>query len=394
MSPNKSKTPPDPVEFLNVALSLAGQGRTEPNPMVGAVVVKDGRIVGRGYHRAAGMPHAEVQALLDAGPQSKDADLYVTLEPCNHYGRTPPCTEAILRAGIRRVWYGMDDPNPDVLGGGAQALRRAGIEVHGPLMDEPCRRLNEVYLLNISLRRPFVYLKLAMSLDGRIATRTGHSQWITSEQSRNQVHRLRDRVSAIMTGIGTVLADNPSLTTRLPEGRGHDPLRVVVDSSLRIPTDSKVFNPSSSAGVVIAAGADAPSARADELSRAGAVILRTSAAGKVELRELLDQLFQRGVCSILLEGGAGLAWGALDEGIVDRCMFYYAPMIIGGAHARSGVSGEGIDRLEEAPRLKDVEIGRVGPDVLITGRTCYTGPDLTNGARRREWTDRHDSSGK
>ncbi len=374
MNFNRLKTPPDPTEFMNVALRLAGLGRTEPNPMVGAIVVKDGRIVGRGYHHAAGMPHAEVEALLQAGPESQDADLYVTLEPCNHYGRTPPCTEAIVKAGIRRVWYGMDDPNPDVLGGGAQALRSAGIEVFGPVMDQQCRRLNEVYLLNVSLKRPFVYLKLAMSLDGRIATRTGHSQWITSEQSRDQVHRLRDRVSAIMTGIGTVLADNPSLTTRLPDAGGHDPIRIVVDSSLRTPADSKIFSDLSPAGVVIATAADAPSHRAEELARAGALIVRTSGRGKVVLGELADQLYQRGICSILVEGGAGLAWGALNEGIVDRCLFYYAPLIIGGARARSGVAGEGIDRLEEAPRLKEVEISRVGPDVLITGRTCYADP--------------------
>ena len=230
------KIPPEAEKFMSLAVRLARRrlGRTTPNPEVGAVLVKDGRVVGQGYHRAAGEPHAEVEAIRAAGPHARGAELFVTLEPCNHHGRTPPCTDAIREAGIRKVWYGVDDPNPGVRGGGANTLREAGIEVVGHVHEKGCRRTNEVYLTNVTLRRPFVYLKLAMSLDGRIATRTGDSQWITSEKSRRRVHRLRDRVSAIAVGIGTVIADNPSLTTRLPRGRGHDPVRIVLDSNLEL----------------------------------------------------------------------------------------------------------------------------------------------------------------
>ena len=203
--------------YMFRALNLAkrGQGRTSPNPMVGAVIVKEGKIVGEGYHRAPGEPHAEVEAIKAAGDNTQGAELYVTLEPCNHYGRTPPCTLAIMAAGIKKVYYGIDDPNPTVIGGGSDTLRKAGVEVVGPIIEDRCTAINEVYLTNVTMRRPFAILKLAMSLDGRIATKTGESKWITSEESRMKVHRIRDRVSAIMVGIQTVLQDNPSLTTRL-----------------------------------------------------------------------------------------------------------------------------------------------------------------------------------
>ncbi len=208
---------------LALRLARRGVGRTAPNPVVGAVLVKDGKVVGQGYHRAAGEPHAEVEAIRSAGSEARGAELFVTLEPCNHHGRTPPCTDAILEAGIGRVWYGMDDLNPGVRGGGARTLRDAGVEVIGHVIENRCRQINEVYLTNVTLHRPFVFLKLAMSLDGRIATKTGHSRWITCEASRRKVHRLRDRVSAIMVGIGTVIDDDPALTTRLPKGRGQRP---------------------------------------------------------------------------------------------------------------------------------------------------------------------------
>lgn len=245
---------------MSLALKLArrGLGRTSPNPAVGAVIVRNGKLVGKGYHRAAGEPHAEVEAIRAAGSEARGAELYVTLEPCNHHGRTPPCVEAILEAGIAKVWYGMEDPNPGVRGGGAKRLRDAGVEAVGHVFEKRCRKLNEIYLLNITQKRPFVYLKLAMSLDGRIATRTGHSQWITSEASRRKVHRLRDRVSAIMVGVETIITDNPLLTTRLPQGQGRDPIRIVADSNLRTPSDSFIFNPSSTAGVIIASRKDPP----------------------------------------------------------------------------------------------------------------------------------------
>lgn len=373
MKVKESRIPREAEYFMGLALKLARRalGRTAPNPAVGAVIVKDGRVVGKGYHRAAGEPHAEVEAIRAAGSDAKGSDLFVTLEPCNHHGRTPPCTRAILEAGIRKVWYGTDDPNPGVRGGGARLLSASGVEVVGHVIESRCRRINEVYLTNISLRRPFIYLKLAMSLDGRIATRTGHSRWITSEASRKKVHRLRDKVSAIMVGVETVIADNPALTTRLERGKGHDPIRIVADSNLRTPPDSSIFNPDSPAGVIIATKKDPPSDRKAALEKRGAKIVRTSGAERVDLNELFSRLYSVGVTSVLIEGGAGLAWGALQAGVVDRCLFFYAPMIIGGAAAPSGVEGIGISRLEEAPRLVDVRALRVGPDILLDGRTAY-----------------------
>lgn len=358
---------------MSRALRLARRalGRTSPNPAVGAVIVKDGKVVGEGYHRAAGMPHAEVEAIRNAGSEARDAELFVTLEPCNHHGRTPPCTEAIREAGIRKVWYGIDDPNPGVLGGGAQTLLDVGIEVCGRVLEDRCRHLNEVYLTNVKLRRPFVYLKLAMSLDGRIATRTGHSQWISSEQSRAKVHRLRDRVSAVMVGIGTVLADDPSLTTRLPRKRGRDPIRVVADSNLRTPPDAKIFRSSATSGVIIGARHDAPMDLGARLEQQGAKVVRTRGRERVDLGDLLNCLFKIGITSILIEGGGHLAWGALEAHVVDRCLFFYAPMIIGGESAPTGIKGMGIESLEEAPRLEDVKSLRVGQDLLLDGLVSY-----------------------
>lgn len=359
---------------LALRLARRGLGRTAPNPAVGAVLVKDGKVVGKGYHRAAGEPHAEVEAIRSAGSEARGAELFVTLEPCNHHGRTPPCTDAIREAGISRVWYGMDDLNPGVRGGGARTLRDAGVEVIGHVIENRCRQINEVYLTNVTLHRPFVFLKLAMSLDGRIATKTGHSRWITCEESRRKVHRLRDRVSAIMVGIGTVIADNPSLTTRLPKGRGRDPIRIVVDSSLRTPPAAAIFNPASAAGVIIATRKDPPSAHKSDLEEQGAKVLRTKGSKQVDLTDLLGRLYDIGVTSVLIEGGATLAWGALDAGVVDRCLFFYAPIIVGGTSAPSGVGGAGISRLEEAPRLVTVKAFRVGSDVMIDGRVVYPGP--------------------
>ncbi|MBI5569539.1 MAG: bifunctional diaminohydroxyphosphoribosylaminopyrimidine deaminase/5-amino-6-(5-phosphoribosylamino)uracil reductase RibD [Desulfomonile tiedjei] len=358
---------------MSLALKLARRrlGRTSPNPVVGAVIVKNGEVVGEGYHRAAGEPHAEVEAIRAAGSQARGAELFVTLEPCNHHGRTPPCTSAILEAGIKKVWYGIDDPNPGVRGGGALTLRQAGIEVAGGVIENRCRRINEVYLTNVTLHRPFVFLKLAMSMDGRIATRTGHSQWITSDLSRRKVHRLRDRVSAIMVGVGTVLADNPSLTTRLPSRRGQDPVRIVADSRLRTPLDSALFSSSPRAGVIIATVQNPPGDQRRQLEKLGAKVIRTSGDTKVDLRDLFLKLYRGGITSVLIEGGAGLAWAALEAGAVDRCLFFYAPMIIGGREAPSGVEGAGVSRLEEAARLGDIQVSRVGPDILVNGRVLY-----------------------
>ncbi len=372
--PNKeTKVSREAENFMAQALQLARRalGRTAPNPAVGAVIVKNGRVVGKGYHRAAGEPHAEVEAIRVAGPEAVGADLFVTLEPCNHHGRTPPCTKAILEAGIGRVWYGIDDPNPGVRGGGAKTLQDAGVEVVGHVSESRCRKINEVYVTNVTLNRPFVYLKLAMSLDGRIATRTRHSQWITSEESRRKVHRLRDKVSAIMVGVGTILADNPLLTTRLSRGNGRDPVRIVADSNLRTPKDAAIFNPLSTAQVIIATSKNPPEANEKSLTNRGASVIKTESEGKVNLKDLLNKLYGFGITSLLIEGGSGLAWGAFQERIVDRCYFFYAPLIIGGDSAPTGIGGLGVERLEEAPRIVDVKSYRIGADILLDGRVSY-----------------------
>jgi len=373
MNNNDSTIPREAERLMALALRLARRrlGRTSPNPVVGAVIVKGGRVVGEGYHRAAGEPHAEVEAIRSAGSEARGSELFVTLEPCNHHGRTPPCTGAILEAGISKVWYGMDDPNPGVRGGGAKTLREAGVDVVGHVLEKRCRRANEVYVTNVTLRRPFVFLKLAMSLDGRIATRTGHSQWITSEASREKVHRLRDKVSAIMVGIQTILTDNPYLTTRLPRGGGHDPIRVVADSNLRTPPDAAIFNPHSRSGVIIATRKDPPKDKRAALEKVGAKVVPTSGSERVNLTDLLLKLYRIGITSVLVEGGSELAWGALQARVVDRGLFFYAPMIIGGDSARSGIGGAGVGRLEEAPRLVDVESRNIGPDMLLNGLVCY-----------------------
>jgi diaminohydroxyphosphoribosylaminopyrimidine deaminase/5-amino-6-(5-phosphoribosylamino)uracil reductase len=369
---------------MALALELArkGWGRTEPNPMVGAIVVnKEGTIVGRGYHKAAGEPHAEVEALRQAGELARGADLYVNLEPCNHFGRTPPCVAAIMEAGIGKVIYGVEDPNPGVEGGGAEALRKAGVEVWGGVLVEECRTLNEVFFTHVTLKRPFVYLKLAMTLDGRIATRRGQSQWITSEESRARVHRLRNAVSAVMVGIGTVIADDPALTARPPEGEGRNPMRVVADSRLRTSLAAELLNEAAPGKVIIACAANPPSKKRKALEAKGASIIETSGKPRTDLVELCRTLYTQGVTSLMIEGGASLAWGALEAQIVDRCLFFYGPMMVGGVNAASGIGGLGAGTLEEAPRLVQVVTGEVGPDILVTGRVSYpqSGTDANTG---------------
>lgn len=373
MKTRESRTPSEVTHFMARALQLArrGLGKTDPNPVVGAVIVRDGKVVGQGYHKAAGQPHAEVEAIREAGDLARDADLFVTLEPCNHHGRTPPCTQAILGAGIKRVWYGAEDPNPDVPGRGADTLRGAGIEVIGPVMEADCRIVNEVYLTHITLRRPFVYLKLAMSLDGKIATRTGISKWITSEESRLKVHSLRNRVSSLMVGVGTILADDPRLTTRLGKGHGRNPVRVVVDSNLRTPGNAAIFNSDSNGKVVIGCRKDPPAIRVKALELKGARVIPCGEGPGVNLESFLGRLYELGITSLLIEGGAGLAWGALAARVVDRGLFFYAPMIIGGTEAPSGVGGQGVATLVEAPRLVGVTTSRCGPDILVSGRVAY-----------------------
>ena len=359
----------DPERFMRRALELAarGLGRTSPNPAVGAVVVRDGAIVGEGYHRRAGEAHAERIALGNAGDAARGAEMFVTLEPCCHHGRTPPCTDAIIEVGIRRVLYALRDPDPRCAGGGEAALLAAGVEVRGGLLAEEAARILEGYIRHRRTGRPLVTVKLAMSLDGRIATRTGDSRWITGERSRRLVHGMRDRSDAVMVGVGTVLADDPALTTRGVPG-GRDALRVVVDSRARTPDSATVIGRESPAECIIACTGAAPPERVEALRAAGAqVLVLPERAGHVDLTALMDALGERGALNVLIEGGGGLVAGALEAGVVDRVMLFYAPIIIGGREAVPGVGGAGPERVADALRLRDLTTTRVGAELLVEG---------------------------
>ena len=354
-------------------LAVKARGRTSPNPLVGACVVKDGEIVGSGYHRAAGTPHAEIHALREAGEQARGATLYVNLEPCCHHGRTGPCTEAVIQAGIARVVAAMADPNPLVAGKGMGVLQAAGIDVTPGVLEDEARELNEVFIKYITTGLPFVVAKAAVSLDGKIATRTGKSKWITGEAARAYGHCLRDWYDAILVGIGTVLADDPALTTRLPGGGGRDPVRVIVDSQARTPAGARVLTQSSGAGALIATTAGAPPARVELLRQAGARVLVAGAGPRVDLPGLLKMLVQEGITSVLIEGGAGIHGSALTEGIVDKAVWFISPKIIGGRDAPGAVGGEGVNDPSEAAELERLKISRLGPDLCVEGYLKYRG---------------------
>ena len=355
-------------EYMQEALRIAAnaKGRTSPNPMVGAVIVKDGRIIAEGWHRQAGTPHAEVHALNMAGELAKGSTLYVTLEPCSHFGRTPPCANAIINAGIKRVVCAMTDPNPKVSGNGMKILKDAGIEVAVGICEDEARRLNEVFLKWITTNKPFVSLKCAMSLDGKIATSTGQSQWITSEKSRRRVHELRDIHDAIMVGIGTVLADNPSLTTRIEGGK--NPIRVIVDSQARTPINSNVIT-DGQAKTIIAVSKNASNDKVNAFKKAGVEIIIAGNSERVDLNILMNELASREITSILVEGGGTLNFSLLEAGLVDKVYAFIASKIIGGRDALTSVEGEGFKNLNEALNLRDVTTEMIDNDILITGYT-------------------------
>ncbi|AEG14827.1 riboflavin biosynthesis protein RibD [Desulfofundulus kuznetsovii DSM 6115] len=364
--------------YMQMALDLARRalGRTSPNPMVGAVLVKDGQVIGRGYHARAGTPHAEIHALNEAGEQAAGATLYVTLEPCCHRGRTGPCTEAILDAGVKRVVAAMTDPNPLVAGRGLERLRQAGVEVTVGVMEEEARKLNEVFVKYITTRRPFVVLKAAMSLDGKIATRTGESRWITGPRARLAVHRLRDRYDAILVGVNTVLKDNPSLTTRISGENGKDPVRIIVDSLARTPPDARVITQQSPAPTIVAVTERAPVQNLRRLEEAGAQVLVVPGPGlRVDLEVLMKELARREITSVLVEGGGEIHASFLKSRLVDKVVWFISPLIIGGRQAPGPVGGEGPARLAEAVRLKDVSLTRYGGDFCVEGYVDGGGED-------------------
>ena len=359
--------------FMQRALKLArhAKGRTSPNPLVGAVIVKDGKVIGEGYHQKAGTPHAEVHALNAAGENAKDATLYTTLEPCCHWGRTPPCTEALIRAGIIDVYIAAVDPNPSVAGKGIRQLEKAGIRVYVGVCKAEAEQLNEVHTKYIQTGLPFVILKIAMSLDGKIATVTGESQWITSEASRQRGHEVRDAVDAILVGSGTVARDNPALTTRLRGNRqGQDAIRIVMDSHARTPTDARIFNAESSAGVIVAVTPEAPSENVKALEKSGAEVITVPEAqgNRVCFKSLVEILGKREITSVLIEGGGEINASAIAAGIVDKIMCFVAPIIIGGRNAPGPIGGEGISNLIDVPRLQGVHIMPMSDsDFLIEG---------------------------
>lgn len=355
----------DDQKYMRIALELAecGCGWAAPNPMVGAVVVKDGRIIGKGYHERYGQPHAERNALADCTESPNGADLYVTLEPCCHYGKQPPCVEAVLEAGIRRVIIGSDDPNPLVAGKGIQFLREHGVTVTEHVLKKECDALNEVFFYYIQTGLPYVVMKYAMTLDGKIAAYTGESKWVTGKAAREHVQQLRHRYSAIMAGVGTVLADDPLLTCRMEGGK--DPVRIICDSALRTPVTAQVVATASQVPTILATCCT-DARRHAPYEKAGCRILAVGEQdGQVDLRELMRRLGQEKIDSILLEGGGTLNWSALKSGIVRKVQAYIAPKIFGGQSAKTPVEGTGFPSPAEAVVLKRSTLIRLGDDFLI-----------------------------
>ena len=353
---------------MQQALQIAAYaaGRTSPNPLVGAVIVKDGRVVGQGWHRKAGTEHAEIHALRQAGELAAGATIYVTLEPCSHYGRTGPCSKALIDAGIQRVVIAMLDPNPLVAGKGVAMLKAAGIEVETGLLQEQAERLNEVFLKWIMTKMPFVVMKTAMTLDGKIATAAGNSKWISNEVSRRRVHELRDVYDGILVGIGTVLADDPALTTRLDSPSGKNPLRIVVDSRARTPLTAKVVT-DGQAETLIAVTAAAEAAKVEALRQAGVEVLVVNDGQQVDLKQLFCLLGERGVCSIFVEGGARINYSLLKAGLVDKVYTFIAPKMVGGSSAPGPVGGDGVETLDQAFLLENVETELLAGDILVSG---------------------------
>ena len=348
-----------------LALTRRGLGHSSPNPAVGAVVVRGGQVVGQGWHAKAGEPHAEVHALRAAGEQAQGATIYVTLEPCHHQGRTPPCTQAIKQAGIARVVYGASDPNPRVAGGGGGYLAEQGLQVTSGVLCKACEHEHRFFLTHVTKGRPHVILKTAATMDGKTATATGHSRWVTGPASRRFVHRLRGWVDAIMVGAGTALADDPELTCRLP--RGNNPWRVVVDSYLRLSPKARVLDPAAPPGCLVACGPEASLEDERRLTAAGAQVLRLPLAqeGGVDLAALLQELGARGITSLLAEGGAGLAWSLAAHGLVDEVMYFYAPKLVGGLQAPPMLAGPGVEAMDRAIALERPLVRRFGDDVML-----------------------------
>jgi diaminohydroxyphosphoribosylaminopyrimidine deaminase/5-amino-6-(5-phosphoribosylamino)uracil reductase len=366
------------MNYMGQALSLArlALGQASPNPAVGAVVVKKRTVVGQGYTQPPGSHHAEVLALKQAGEAARGGVMYVTLEPCAHYGRTPPCTEAIVSAGIKRVHMAMLDPNPIVSGRGKSELEQNGITTYLGEDAEEAREINEAYIKFITTGLPFVTAKFAISLDGKIATRKGNSRWISGPESRKYVHCLRYTSDAIMAGANTIIADDPHLTTRCSGGKGgtthKQPLRVIVDGEGRTPLTARVFNEPGQ--TLVALGRAAKPKERVAFTRAGAEIVELPAAeGQVDLGKLMEELGKRQITSVLVEGGGILLGSLFDQGLVDKVIAFIAPIIIGGAEAKTAVAGRGVDKVAESFRLERLQVARLGDDLMVSGYVAVKG---------------------
>lgn len=352
-------------EYMKLAIEMAkkGAGVVNPNPMVGAVIVKEGRVIGQGYHKHYGSNHAEVNAFENVCENPEGGSIYVTLEPCSHYGKTPPCVDKIIENKIAKVVIGALDPNPIVKGRGIKALKEAGIEVVTGVLEEECKQLNEVFMKYIIDKKPFVVLKTAMTLDGKIATESGESKWITSEKARQEVHKLRNKLASIMVGVDTVIKDNPELTCRLDGGR--NPIRIIVDSKLRIPMDAKVVV-DNLAHTIIATTEFADKDKILSLEKLGVkVLIIKSKNERVDLQSLMIKLGELNIDSVFLEGGSTLNFSALEENIVDKMQVYISPKIIGGEKSKTPVGGKGIKKISDAIMLENMRVRYIGTDLLI-----------------------------
>ena len=368
-----------------IELAKKGRGYVHPNPLVGCVVVNDGAIIAEGYHEKYGEYHAERNALTRCNTETKGASLYVTLEPCCHYGKTPPCTEIIIEKGIKKVFVGILDPNPLVAGKGVKMLQEAGIEVEVGLCENEIREMNKVFLKYITTKKPYVIMKTAMTLDGKIAAHTGDSKWVTNEESRKMVHELRSELAGVIVGIGTVLADDPMLTCRL-EWNHHQPVRIVVDSNLRIPVDSQLVKTAREYRTIVATTVISTEAERNgeisfncrrfldslrSLEMTGVEVLECQSKNNhVDINDLMIKLGSMGIDSLLLEGGGTLNAAFLEAGCVDEVWTFIAPKIIGGEGAKTPVSGKGIDKMSEAINLQNIDIQNINGDILIKGKIC------------------------
>lgn len=356
--------------YMEKALRLArlGLGYVNPNPLVGALIVKDDKIIGEGYHKGYGDAHAEVDAFNKARENVAGATMYVTLEPCSHFGKTPPCVKAIIKNKIKKVVIAMEDPNPLVAGRGIKILRENNIEVVTGVLEKEARRLNEVFIKFITRRLPFCTLKTAMTLDGKIAAYTGDSRWVTNSKSRQYVHNLRHEYSSIMVGIGTVLADDPLLTTRLKDMEGKNPIRIIVDSRGSIPLDAKVLRCDENAQTIVATTEAIDRAKLNDITKTGAdVIITPCKNNRVDLSYLMKALGERNIDSLILEGGSSLNYSALKEGIVDKVISFIAPKIIGGGLSKTPVGGRGIPYMKDALSIDNIKTFNFDHDLMIEG---------------------------